>query len=97
LNQICRIHTHNIEPVCAPREICVYCRSDGRVCIDDEGNGSSFYNELEYYMCGIFGFQGYNPSGEIDPYMKSNVAAPLFGVEPGSSVHVDYILNRRGE
>jgi hypothetical protein len=74
-----------------------YRRSDGRVCIDDEGNGSSFYDELDYYMCGIFGFQGYNPSGEIDPYMKPNVAAPLFGVEPGSSVHVDYILNRRGE
>jgi hypothetical protein len=70
-------------------------RSDGRVCID-EGHGSSFYNELEYYMCGIFGFQGYNQSGEEDPYMKPNVTAPLFGVEPGSSVHVDYILNRRG-
>ncbi len=73
-----------------------YRRSDGRVCID-EGNGSSFYNELEYYMCGIFGFQGYAPNGETDPYMKPNIEAPLFGVEPGSKVHVDYILNRRGE
>ncbi len=69
---------------------------DGSVRIEEPG-GSSFYNQLDNIFCGVFGFQGYSPSGEEDPYMKPNIHAPLFGVEPGSNIHVDYLLNVRGE
>ena len=69
--------------------------SNGRVSISDSG-GSSLNDGIDDRMCGIFGFQGYH-NGEKDPYMKPNVSAPLYGVEPGSKTHVDYILNVRGQ
>jgi len=69
--------------------------SNGRVSISESG-GSSFYNGVDGRMSDIFGFQGYH-NGEKDPYMKPDVSAPLYGVEPGSQTHVDYILNVRGQ
>lgn len=69
--------------------------SNGRVYIDDSG-GSTLHQAIDKRMCGIFGFQGYH-NGEKDPSMKPSVSAPLYGVEPGSKTHIDYILNVRGQ
>jgi hypothetical protein len=69
--------------------------SDGCVYIDTS-DGSSLRDAIDEKMCGIFGFQGYF-NGKEDPFMKPNVNAPLYGVEPGSKAHVDYILNVRGQ
>ena len=68
---------------------------DGRVYID-ESQGSCQNQAIDERMCAIFGFQGHI-NGKMDPFMKPNVNAPLYRVDPDSKSHVDYILNVRGQ